>query len=191
MPEIQMSLEQISSGCFSDLSGCINIIFNFLSEVEIFAILLNMEHVRTKEVLQLQCLLQLSYSSVSDAVVISNWSSVVQWSPHLASFGYAVFQSHKYSTTPRKDFLLPVNIVEESSLLGMQNRITLVLKDLPAVCRLLHDCISQNDRISNFFDTISNFVIQKYSKFLRLQIKGSRLYSLTGILETLKIVFLT
>ena len=43
MPEIQMSLVQISSGCFSDLSGCINIIFNFLSEVEIFAILLNME----------------------------------------------------------------------------------------------------------------------------------------------------
>ena len=96
---------------------------------------------------------------MSDAVVISNWSSVVQWSPHLASLGYAVFQSHKYSTTPRKDFLLPVNIVEES-LLGMQTRITLVLKDLPAVCRLLHDCISQNDRISNFFD-ISNFVIQK------------------------------
>ena len=43
MPEIQMSLVQISSGCLSDLSGCINIIFNFLSEVEIFAILLNME----------------------------------------------------------------------------------------------------------------------------------------------------
>ena len=34
---------QISSVCFFDLSVCINTIFNFLSEVEIFAILLNME----------------------------------------------------------------------------------------------------------------------------------------------------
>ena len=29
---------QISSGCVFDLSVCINTIFNFLSEVEIFAI---------------------------------------------------------------------------------------------------------------------------------------------------------
>ena len=150
-PEIQMTLAQISSGSFSDLSGSINTIFNFLSEVDIFAILLNMQK-----------------------YVISSWSSQ-QWSSGSLIWLLSVLCS--FQTTPRKD---SSTSKYSGELLGMQTRITLVLKDLPAVCRLLHDCISQNDRISNFVD-ISNCVVQKYSKFLWLQIKGQIIYSLTGI----------
>ena len=150
IPELQMTLVQFSSGSFSDLSGSINTIFNFLSEVDIFAILLNMQK-----------------------YVISSWSS--QWSSGSLIWLLSVLCS--FQTTPRKD---SSTSKYSGELLGMQTRITLVLKDLPAVCRLLHDCISQNDRISNFVD-ISNFVVQKYSKFLWLQIKGQIIYSLTGI----------
>ena len=153
-----MTLAQFSSGSFSDLSGSINTIFNFLSEVDIFAILLNMQK-----------------------YVISSWSS--QWSSGSLIWLLSVLCS--FQTTPRKD---SSTSKYSGELLGMQTRITLVLKDLPAVCRLLHDCISQNDRISNFVD-ISNFVVQKYSKFLWLQIKGQIIYSLTGICKTLKTVF--
>ena len=70
MPEIQMSLVQISSGCFSDLSGCINIIFNFLSEVEIFAILLNMEFAARTYI----CKAQKKYSGFN---AFCNWAILV------------------------------------------------------------------------------------------------------------------
>ena len=70
MPEIQMSLVQISSGFLSDLSGCINIIFNFLSEVEIFAILLNMEFAARTYI----CKAQKKYSGFN---AFCNWAILV------------------------------------------------------------------------------------------------------------------
>ena len=121
----------------------------------------------------------------------SLYPSLILWvSPFLlVSFGSSFqFCSSSNPTTTTPHLLLPTSKYSRHSSRGMQTGITLVLKDLPAVCRLLHDCISQNDRISNFVD-ISNFVIQKYSKFLWLQIKGQIIYSLTGIWKTLKTVF--